>query len=267
VTRTARRGGGQRAGWDDTDGSARRKRGATRPRWPVSPGRYRRRRLAALLVGMLLLVGLGLTGRVLLYDMGLFDVEDVRVTGAGGAVAEPDVRAAAAVAPGGPLAAVDTGAVSARVARLPAVESVRVDRSWPHTVTVEITERVPVATVDTAQGPALVDRTGIIYQAPAAGVLPRLVFPAASGDPATLAAVAVLGALPDGLRTQVETVRATVAAPGAPGQVTLGLSGGREVRWGDQNQAADKAAVLVALLTQHGRVFDVTSPALPTVRR
>jgi cell division protein FtsQ len=77
----------------------------------------------------------------------------------------------------------------------------------------------------------------------------------------------VLAALPDALRTQVETVRATVAVAGAPGQVTLGLSGNREVHWGDADRVAEKAAVLVALLTQPGQVYDVTSPDLPTVRR
>ena len=110
----------------------------------MSPERYRRRRLAAALSALLLFVGLGLTGRILLYDLGLADVQDVRVTGAA-VVPVRDVLAAAAVTPGGPLAAVDLAGVADRVARLPAVESVRVGRDWPHTVAVDLTERVPVA--------------------------------------------------------------------------------------------------------------------------
>ena len=108
---------------------------------PVSPGQYRRRRLAAALAVLLLAVGLGLTGRVLLYDLGLADVTQVEVTGAA-VIHTREVLEAAAVPPGGPLAAVDVAGVAGRVARMPAVESVRVGRGWPHTVQVAITERV-----------------------------------------------------------------------------------------------------------------------------
>lgn len=227
---------------------------------------YRRRRLAALLVGLLLLAGLGLGARVALYDMGLFDVEQVRVAGTV-TVPEAEVLDAAAVTSGGPLAAVDTAAVAARVARLPAVDVVHVGRSWPHTVTVTLTERVAVATVSTAQGPALVDRNGVVYRGVAGPGLPRLTTAPRTGDPATVAAVAVLTALPDAVRAQVETVGATVASPGAPGQVTLRLSEGKEIRWGTPDRAAEKVIALTALLTQPGTVYDVSSPDLPTIRR
>ncbi|GAA0907939.1 cell division protein FtsQ/DivIB [Pseudonocardia zijingensis] len=236
------------------------------PPRPVSKERYRRRRLAALLAGVLLLVGIGFGVRVLLYDAGLFDVEQVEVAGAV-TVPEGDVRSAAAVPAGVPLAAVDTHAVASRVAGLPPVASVHVARSWPHTIVVTVTERVPVATVSTAQGPALVDRTGVVYRGAPTEGLPRLTTSPRPGDPATLAAVEVLGSLPDDLRAQVETAGAAVAAPGAPGQVTLRLVEDREVRWGTPDRAAEKAAVLAALLTEPGTVFDVSSPDLPTIRR
>src|SRR5688572_21624463 len=66
------------------------------PRRPVSKARYRRRRLAALLIGLVLVVGLGFGVRVLLYDAGLFEVEAVEVTGLA-TVPQADVIAAAAV--------------------------------------------------------------------------------------------------------------------------------------------------------------------------
>jgi cell division protein FtsQ len=247
---------------------ARPPRGAERsvPR-PVSMQRYRRRRAAAAaLAAVLLLVGLGFGVRVLLYDAGLFDVEQVQVAGAV-TVPEADVLAAAAVPTGVPLAAVDTAAIATRVAQLPPVESVHVGRSWPHTVTVTLTERVPVATVSTYQGPALVDRSGVVYRGVPGPGLPRLTTAPRSGDPATFAAVAVLAALPDALRAQVETAGVTIASPGAPGQVTLRLAGDKEVRWGVPERAEEKVAALTALLTQPGQVYDVTSPDLPTIRR
>jgi cell division protein FtsQ len=236
------------------------------PPRPVSKERYRRRRLAAVLVGVLLVVGLGFGVRVLLYDAGLFDIEGVEVTGVV-TVPVADVVTAAAVPMGAPLAEVDTDAVATRVAALPPVESVYVGRSWPHTVTVTVTERVPVATVSTSQGPALVDRSGVVYRGAPAPGLPRLTTTPRSGDPATLAAVGVLTSLPDALRAQVETAGASVVAPGAPGQVTLRMADGKEVRWGTPERAEEKAAALTALLTQPGTVYDVTSPDLPTVRR
>lgn len=262
-------------------------RTVTPPRAPdrpprVSPGRYRRRRLAAALIALLLLVGLGLTVRVLLYDLGLADVEDVRVTTrpAGGASATGapidagaatvpvgDVLAAAAVPPGGPLAAVDAAAIAGRVAQLPAVESARVRRIWPDTVTIDITERLPVAVTSTVEGDLLVDRSGVGYRATPVPGLPRLtVGSPGPDDPSTRAAVTVLAALPERVRSQVQTVGVTVAGPGGPGQVTLGLTEGREVRWGPPERVPEKAAVLGPLLGRPGSAYDVTTPDLPTVR-
>lgn len=232
----------------------------------VSVGQYRRRRLAAALVALLLVVGLGLTTRVLLYDLGLADVEQVRVTGTA-TVPTGDVLAAAAVPPGGPLAAVDLSAVAERVARLPAVGSVRVGRSWPHAVAVDVTERVPVAVVGGGGEPALVDRTGVVYRGAPVPGLPELSVPApATDDPATLAAVAVLAAVPEPVRGQVRSVRVPAEDPGGPDQVTLGLTDDREIRWGAPELGPQKAAVLLPLLAQPGRAYDVTSPDLPSVR-
>jgi cell division protein FtsQ len=250
-----------------------RRRPPPRPR-RVSVVQYRRRRLAAALIALLLVVGLGLTARVLLYDLKLADVEQVRVTGTA-AVAQKDVLDAAAVPTGAPLASVDLGAVAARVARLPAVESARVGRSWPSTVSVDITERVPVAVTHNEQGPALVDRSGVVYPGIAGPGLPTLTVPrVGTDDPATMAAVAVLAALPAQVRTQVLTVEVPEPRDGTPPdaagqltpQITLGLTDDREIRWGAAERAADKAAVLLPLLGQSGRRYDVSSPELPTIR-
>lgn len=241
---------------------------ARRPAVPrPSREQYRRRRLAAALAALLLLVGLGLTGRVLLYDAGLADVEDVQVTGLS-TVPQADVLAAAAVVPGGPLADVDTGGIAARVVQLPAVASVQVGRGWPHTVTVEVTERVPVATATGTGGVALVDRLGVLYPGTPPPGLPRLTFGAVGpDDPSTRAALASLQALPDPVRAQVLTIDVTVAGVGVPGQVAFGLTDARQIRWGTPERSAEKAAVLTPLLTQDGHVYDVTSPDLPTIRR
>jgi cell division protein FtsQ len=211
---------------------------------------------------VVLLVGVGLGTRVLLYDAGLADVEDVTVTGLS-TVGEQAVRDAAAVAPGGPLISVDTAGIARRVAALEGVASVAVRRAWPHTVEVNVTERVPVALWQTPRALFEVDGTGLPYriapQPPPA--LPRLAFTGVGPqDPSTAAAMSVLHDLTDPLRAQVATVEV------AGVQVTLGLADGRFVRWGGPERSTDKIGVLSALLGQPGSVYDVSSPDLPTVR-
>jgi cell division protein FtsQ len=228
------------------------------------PPRYRRRRLAAALIGaVVLLVVVGFGTRVLLYDAHLADVEDVTVTGLV-TVPEQAVRDAAAVAPGGPLVSIDTVGIAERVAAVQGVAAVRVRRAWPHTVEIEVTERVPVALWQTPQGLFEVDTTGLSYRrAPEPPpALPRLTFAGVGpDDPATTAAITVLRELAEPLRAQVATVEV------AGTQVTLGLVDERSVRWGDPERSADKSAVLGPLLGQPGTVYDVSSPDLPTVRR
>lgn len=224
---------------------------------------HRRRRRVALLVAVLALLGLLAVGvRAVVHDLGFFDVEDVQVMGTT-AVAADDVLAAAAVEPGGPLASIDTDAIASRVAQLPGIRAVEVGRSWPHTVVVTVTERIPIAMVGTPQGLAPVDAGGVVYPGPVTPGLPRLTFPAGPDDPATRTALYVLGALPEPLRDQVLTV--DTATGGGTVQVSLGLTEERLVRWGTAEQAGEKASVLLPLLTQEGRVYDVTSPQLPTV--
>jgi cell division protein FtsQ len=242
--------------------SAGRARSRQATRKPLA-ARYRRRRVTAALLGAIVLLAVVALGtRVLLYDTGLANVEEVTITGLV-TVPEQAVRDTAAVAPGGPLISADTAGIAARVARVEGVAAVEVRRAWPHTVEIEVTERVPVALWDTPQGLFEVDTTGLAYRrAPQpAPALPRLVFTGvAPQDPATTAAIAVLRDLTEPLRVQVATVDV------AGTQVTLGLVDERSVRWGDPERSADKVAVLGPLLGQPGTVYDVSSPDLPTVR-
>ncbi len=195
----------------------------------------------------------------------VFDVADVEI---GGASPEtlPAVRAAARVDPGTSLLWLDTSALDARVQTIPRVATVDVRRSLPHTVTVTVTEREPVAAVPMASGVALVDGTGFAYRtmpAPPPGI-PRLLLgmglAASPSDPTTVAAVRVLGALPADLRGRVLELRAA-----SPYDVSFTLDGNRTVRWGADADDARKAAVLGPLLTRPGSTYDVSTPDLPVV--
>lgn len=83
----------------------------------------------------------------------LLDVDRVAVVGAEHTGAD-EVRRAAGVARGQALISVDGAAVARRVEELPWVESVEVERSWPSTLTLRVTERQPVALVQVSENRA-----------------------------------------------------------------------------------------------------------------
>ncbi len=187
----------------------------------------------------------------------LLSVHRVQVTGAGRLT--PDaLQAAAGVPRGVPLARVDTAAVRARVAALPEVRRVRVVRSWPGTVRLEVTERRPVAAGREADGSwVLVDGAGVRFgrsASPPDG-LPQL----QASDPAP--AVAVLAELPPALLGQVGVAQLLSAS-----SVVLRLRDGRTVVWGPPGDTARKAAVVAALLPRPGATIDVTTPGVAVVR-
>jgi cell division protein FtsQ len=166
---------------------------------------------------------------------------------------------------GTPLARLDTGALADRVEQLPLVHDAEVVRAWPGTLEVRLVERVPIAAVpDPAGGVRLVDDEGVVVaheeQPPADLPLVQVDVPTAGPD-ALRAASAVLSALPDDLRTQVEQVGAT-----SPDDVRMTLRGGGEVVWGSAADSELKARVLQTLRSQPAAVYDVSSPLTPVTR-
>ena len=197
----------------------------------------------------------------------LFDARSVQVTGARELPVD-EVRAAAAVALGTPMLRLDTKGIEARVAAVPRVANVQVRRALDGTVWIVLTERSPVAIVRRDNGVHLVDATGTDYAAVPVGppALPELrVARVGPRDAATVAALTVLTGLPAPLRVQVLVITAR-----SPADVVLRLANGqggtgREVRWGGVEQGDRKASVLGPLLTQPGKIYDVSSPGLPTI--
>jgi cell division protein FtsQ len=193
---------------------------------------------------------------------GVLGVRTVTVEGTKGLTAD-EVRTAAAVEMGKPLIRLDTDEIAGRVSQLPRVSHVSVERSWPSTVTIEVTERTPVGFVRRPEGVHLVDSAGVdfavIAQVPTG--LPAIdVAKPGPDDPATKAVVDVLGRMPQQLRDMVTGLAAQSA-----GSVQLTLTDGRVVKWGNSTDTERKAMVLAALLTRPGKSYDVSAPDLPTV--
>ncbi|MEV7007686.1 FtsQ-type POTRA domain-containing protein [Streptosporangium sp. NPDC051022] len=199
----------------------------------------------------------------LVFFSSVLGVREIRVAG-NLAVPAEQIRQAAGVADGKPLATVDVAEVEGRIQRIRQVESVTVSRGWPGTLVVEITEREPVAVIPAGGRFAVVDRHGVVTEVAAVAppTLPVLrVDHPQSGDPAALAALAVIGALPQGLAPKV----AEVLAP-SPETVSLRLKDGREVVWGGSDRPADKARILTTLLKRPADSYDVSSPDVVTVK-
>ena len=208
------------------------------------PGERRRpSRVTVVLVALGAAVVLGLVAW-LLFVSSLFGVANVQVQGVS-RVAETDVVDAANIAAGTPLARLDTAAVAARVARIPAVGSVDVVRDWPRGVTIVIHERVPAAVRERGSGFVLVDRTGVVFDQVATRPkhLPLVSAPVSAGAPALRAALDVLDAVPSSIRGEVRSVRAA-----SPDEVIVQLTHHRTVVWGDTGLGSRKGAVLAVLL-------------------
>jgi cell division protein FtsQ len=227
--------------------------------------RARQRRLRAAvpwLAGLAVLAVLAALAAVV-YATPLLGVRKVAVAGVD--VLDPaEVRAAAAVRRGTPLARVDLDAVGRRVGRLPAVRTATVARVWPSTLLVRVTERVAVAVVAEPAGFGVVDAAGVRFAAvptrPAGLPLLKLSSPTPT-DPTTRAALSVLAALTPQLRE-----RMLVLSAEAPTRIRLELAGGREIIWGDATENDTKARVATSLLNRPGKVIDVSAPNVVTVR-
>jgi cell division protein FtsQ len=226
---------------------------------PVPRGTVRGLKLALATVGLTLVtVALGLV----LYFTPVMSARSIIVTGIG-AVTRDQVLDAAQVRIGTPLLQINTDGVADRVAAIRRVASARVQRQYPSALRITIVERVPVVVKDFPDGPHLYDRDGVDFAtAPPPPALPYIdVDNPGPTDPATKAVLAVLLAL----RPEIVAQVGRIAAPSVA-SITLTLSDGRTVIWGTNDRTEEKAEKLAALLTRPGRIYDVSSPDLPTVK-
>jgi len=169
---------------------------------------------------------------------------------------------------GKPLPLVDANAIRDVIALQPLVKSFAVEAKPPHDLVIHITERVAAGYLGGASGFTLVDPAGVTIEKSRERTVPLPLIdvkgasPTARGFPA---AMAVLSALPDAVRSQVDRVAATTTD-----DVTLFLNPtGSRVFWGGPENAALKARVLSGLIANYplGSVttYDVSAPNSPVV--
>ena len=260
----------------DRTGRTRRtaqRRGATGSVTPLpsrrTPARPARRRRRPIQIGLALVVLAAVIW--LLFAGPLLAVRSLQVDGLRSLPAE-QVRETAGIRSGTPLLRVDVDAAEARVAALPQVASVEVTRGWPDSVVITVVERVPVAVVGEPGRRSLVDAEGVLFDSvsgdPPTGVVPLVVDDPGPGDPATMAALTAIRALPRELLEQV----AGVAAP-SPEDISMALTDETVVEWGSAEESEAKAGALDALVDQiasgalePAETIDVTVPAAVVLR-
>lgn len=197
----------------------------------------------------------------LVWFSGVFDVRSVKVLGTRQATVE-QVRAAARIELGTPVARVDIAAVAARIKRIRVIETVDVRRGLPHTIVIDVQERTPIAATTATDGSCwLVDRHGVIFRKvlrPPAGLTEVQAYSELfRGIGARMAA-----GMPKWLRERVATVSVL-----AEEDIRLTLRNGRNVRWGGDRLSARKAEVLAVLMRIPAKEYDVSAPNAPATRK
>lgn len=228
----------------------------------ISARRRARRRQRALRV-LIAVLAVGIVA-IVIWVVGFSSALSLRHVDVRGTVvvATDDVLGAAEAPEGRPLARVDTSAIAARVEALRPVAAATVSREWPHTLRITVSERVAVYVWNSPVGYQLVDRTGTNYllvDSPPAGLLPVTIENASErllADAAT-----VVAALPDEVRE-----RATKLTVASADSFVITLSSGATIAWGSAEDSAQKAEVIVALLTIKAGHYDVSSPSHPATR-
>ena len=195
----------------------------------------------------------------------LLVVREVEVVGVP-ATEAPAVSRLAAVPLGTPLARVDDAAVADRVRQLATMADVSIERSWPSTLVIHASPRVPVLVAKNPQGQLhVVDSRGIAYAqvntAPRGVAMVNAASDDALSRDALLAAVAVVKVLPAPLQRQVTDVTVVSGA----NLVTLRVRG-TTVVWGGVSQPEKKLTVMSALLKSRPKLIDVSAPDTPVTR-
>jgi len=213
---------------------------------------WRRRAIAIAIVLVAIIAGYYLWLR----DSSVVAVEDVKVEGA--TVNQEQLAAALeSAAHGMTTLHVDDDELRRAVQGFPTVATIKVDASLLHSLTITVTERLPVAQVRVGGEAVAVAGDGYLLPGvPVAGEGLPVVEASAEGGRLNAegsAVTSILGATPAELRDRI------VSAAWEPelDSVVVEIEGAPELRFGDGERAEDKWVAVVAVLSKD----DLGSPA------
>ncbi len=193
-----------------------------------------------------------------LYQSNWFITQTVTIQGVSRLTPE-QVLAIAGAPTGEPLISQDLSGIKQRLSEVPEVKSVLVERGWPTTLLITITERIPVAVAATAGGFNLIDDEGKnsgVVGAPPAGLL---VIAAQPDSPAMTSAISIIAAIPT--EWQVTGLAAT-----SQDSVIANLASGAVIVFGSGDFAQKKVEVASALLKQNYLSINVSAPDAPSAK-
>ncbi|MCX2163161.1 hypothetical protein HMPREF3098_08400 [Corynebacterium sp. HMSC28B08] len=198
---------------------------------------------------------------IALYAFPVLKVSSIEVEGVQNADAGV-VKEAASVGSSANMLRVDTDAVAEKVAQVPWVEQVTVSRAWPSTLKVQVTEHTPVAYFRNGNEVSAVNEAGKVFLK---GVAPEGAKEIAGVKPedskAITAATTAITALHPKVREKLERVEAKTAE-----SLVLQFAEGKTVVWGSAERASEKAEATRVVLTQEGKKWNVSNPAMPSGR-
>lgn len=236
--------------------AARARRKALRAEIRRFTQRSRRRRLVWLgaLGAVVLLIG----GSVAAAYSPLFAVEKITIVGA--STLDPvALETALADQIGTPLALVDESEIKAALIAFPLIETYALEAKPPHELAVRIVERTPIGVLESGAGFTLVDAAGVaLATTPTQPEGQPLINVAGGAESDAFESVGlVVRSLPADVRSVVAEVSATTLD-----DVTLKLSSGLTVVWGNAELSAEKARVLSSAMATNpnARSLDVSSP-------
>ena len=169
---------------------------------------------------------------------------------------------------------VDTKAVAQRVLAVPYVKFVEVNRDWPGTVTIKVTERTPIVAVSIGQEFAFLDDEDVYFRTSAVRPTNLIVVNGITGltkpgDVLKGSAIAIIKFAHEIPLAAAELLGIESINQGETGVVTINLLSGQIVIVGDPTQARAKLLAVAAVLqTDKGKVahtLDVQVPELPVV--
>jgi len=189
-------------------------------------------------------------------------LREVRVEGTS-RIAGADVRAAFDDRIGTPLPLIAPDEVQSALSAFPLIETYSTETVPPGTLVVRIVERTPVGVLDTSSGLMAVDAAGVVVERveDVPDGLPVIEVEGGVDEPSFRAAGRVLRGLPAELRSGIASVTADSAD-----DVRFELDGGATVIWGNADDAALKATVLMDLIAaapEQVARYDVSAPLNP----
>lgn len=223
--------------------------------------RTRRRRwlvLASAVIGLALFVAGGVFTPVMA-------VREIEVHGAS-AIDAAGLEGALSRFEGVPLALVRDDEVHRALEEFPLIQRYAIERVPPATLIVRIEERHPAIALERTGGYDLFDPAGVLLfrvEEVPVGVPIGNAELSDTSSPEFAAAARVVRDMPQAIREQMVTVRATNAQ-----DVSFTLASGTEVVWGEPNDIQRKAAVLESVLVAIGapEMVDVSAPETPVFR-